>query len=189
MSGQEREMLPRDDRPEEACGVFGIYSREHEVARTTFFGLYALQHRGQESAGIATADGQRIVCHAAWAWSPRSSTSDDLRDADRATSRSATPATRRPARRGSATPSRCWSTARPGQIALAHNGNLVNAPELRAELEPARLDPFDTTTDTEVIARADRQRRGRRPGPTGRRASCRGCVGAYCLAIADQRRV
>src|SRR5512138_3652545 len=45
------------DRPREACGVFGIYAPGEDVARITYFGLYALQHRGQESAGIATADG------------------------------------------------------------------------------------------------------------------------------------
>ena len=52
------------DRPREACGVFGVYSHGHDVARIAFFGIYALQHRGQESAGIATADGERILVHA-----------------------------------------------------------------------------------------------------------------------------
>ena len=47
------------DRPKEACGVFGIYGPGEDVARLTFFGLYALQHRGQESAGIAVSDGIR----------------------------------------------------------------------------------------------------------------------------------
>src|SRR3954451_8339905 len=49
-----------DDKPHEECGVFGIYAPGEDVARLSFFGLYALQHRGQESAGIATADGQRL---------------------------------------------------------------------------------------------------------------------------------
>src|SRR5206468_8594096 len=49
-----------DDQMHEACGVFGIYGEGEDVARLTFFGLYALQHRGQESAGIATADGRGI---------------------------------------------------------------------------------------------------------------------------------
>ena len=49
-----------DDKPTEECGVFGIFAPEHDVARITFFGLYALQHRGQESAGIATSDGEHV---------------------------------------------------------------------------------------------------------------------------------
>src|SRR5437773_7084011 len=49
-----------DDRMHEACGVFGIYGPDEDVARLTFFGLYALQHRGQESAGIATSDGVQL---------------------------------------------------------------------------------------------------------------------------------
>ena len=51
------------DRPREACGVFGIYAPETDVARVSFFALYALQHRGQESAGIATSDGMSAALH------------------------------------------------------------------------------------------------------------------------------
>src|SRR4030042_1699977 len=49
----------------ESCGIFGVYAPNEEVARLAFFGLYALQHRGQESSGIATADGTKIRLHAA----------------------------------------------------------------------------------------------------------------------------
>ena len=52
-----------DDKPREECGLFGIYAPEQEVARTTYYGLYALQHRGQESAGIAVSDGRKIQQH------------------------------------------------------------------------------------------------------------------------------
>ncbi|MFN7245127.1 MAG: amidophosphoribosyltransferase, partial [Microcystis sp.] len=55
--------LNRIDKPEEACGVFGLYAPEEEVAKLTYFGLYALQHRGQESAGIATYDGETVHCY------------------------------------------------------------------------------------------------------------------------------
>ena len=51
------------DKPEEACGVFGIYAPGQDVAKLTYFGLYALQHRGQESAGIATFDGRELAEH------------------------------------------------------------------------------------------------------------------------------
>ena len=50
----------RSDKPEEACGVFGVYAPEEDVAKLTYFGLYALQHRGQESAGIATFEGNKL---------------------------------------------------------------------------------------------------------------------------------
>lgn len=50
----------RPDKPEEACGVFGIYAPGEDVAKLTYFGLYALQHRGQESAGIATFEGEQV---------------------------------------------------------------------------------------------------------------------------------
>ena len=55
----------RSDKPEEACGVFGVYAPEKalEVAKLTYFGLYALQHRGQESAGIATLKQGQVYCH------------------------------------------------------------------------------------------------------------------------------
>lgn len=51
------------DKPEEACGVFGVYAPGADVARLAYFGLYALQHRGQESAGIATFAGETVHCH------------------------------------------------------------------------------------------------------------------------------
>src|SRR5438105_11191152 len=56
--------MPIDsDSPKEECGVFGVYGRGEDVARITYFGLFALQHRGQESAGIAVSNGQRIDVH------------------------------------------------------------------------------------------------------------------------------
>ncbi len=57
------ELMTVPDRPHEACGVFGIYAPGADVARITFFALYALQHRGQESAGIATSDGRAAYLH------------------------------------------------------------------------------------------------------------------------------
>jgi amidophosphoribosyltransferase len=176
-------MLRLDDRPEEACGVFGIYSREHEVARTTFFGLYALQHRGQESAGIATADGRRIVCHARMGLVAQVFTEDDLREL---TGHIAVGHTRY-----STTGSSRVCNAQPllvdgpaGQIALAHNGNLVNAPQLREGLEGLGY-PFDTTTDSEAIAALIVNAEGATWADRIASVMPR-LVGAYSLAIATR---
>jgi amidophosphoribosyltransferase len=65
--------MPEDRPPREACGVFGVWAPGEDVAKLAYYGLYALQHRGQESAGIAVSDGSRILRR--WASSPRSSTS------------------------------------------------------------------------------------------------------------------
>src|ERR1700690_3113850 len=54
---------PADQPPRDACGVFGVWSPDEEVAKLTYYGLYSLQHRGQESAGIAVSDGSRIVVY------------------------------------------------------------------------------------------------------------------------------
>ncbi len=93
------------DRPHEACGVFGIYAPDTDVARMSFFALYALQHRGQESAGIATSDGISAAVH-----KDMGLVSQVFNEANlsrlKGTSPSGRPATRRPARRISATPSR-----------------------------------------------------------------------------------
>src|SRR5438105_15324584 len=58
----DRRMLDSES-PKEECGIFGVYGRGEDVARLSFFGLFALQHRGQESAGIAVADGRDIRVH------------------------------------------------------------------------------------------------------------------------------
>ena len=57
------DLLPGEKGPQDACGVFGVWAPGEEVAKLTYYGLYALQHRGQESAGIAASDGKRIIVY------------------------------------------------------------------------------------------------------------------------------
>ena len=140
-----------DSGPKEACGVFGIYAPGEEVARLTFYGLYALQHRGQESAGIATSDGSILHVRTGMGLVAQVFDEEDL---EFLPGHSAVGHTRY-----STTGSSVQCNAQPihvrgpgGELALAHNGNLVNADEIRRELE-AEGHTFDTGTDSEVIAK------------------------------------
>jgi len=134
----------------ESCGIFGVYAPGDEVARLAFFGIYALQHRGQESSGIATADGSRIRLHAAMGLVAQvfnEATLDQLRG-------SIAIGHNRYSTTGS---SRIFNvqpimvSGPSGDLALAHNGNIVNAEYLRKELED-RGYTFSTSSDSEVIA-------------------------------------
>jgi len=140
-----------EEAPSEECGVFGVYGRGEDVARITYFGLFALQHRGQESAGIATSDGNRIAMHRAMGLVSQVFGKDAL--ANLSPAHIAVGHTRY-STMGSSTkenaqPICCTSVA--GDIAVAHNGNLVNAHLLRAGLrrKGARL---ESTNDSEAIA-------------------------------------
>jgi amidophosphoribosyltransferase len=134
----------------ESCGIFGVYAPGEEVARLAFFGLFALQHRGQESSGIATSDGTKIRVHAAMGLVSQVFTEailDQLRGAiSIGHNRYSTTGS---SRRFNAQPILVPSPS--GEIALAHNGNIVNAEYLRKELEGKGY-AFSTTTDSEVIA-------------------------------------
>jgi amidophosphoribosyltransferase len=141
----------RPDHPEEACGVFGVYAPGEDVARLTYFGLHALQHRGQESAGIAVGDHETVTVTKNLGLVSRVFTESDL---DSLTGDVAIGHTRY-STTGSST---SWENAQPhlstiGRqvIALAHNGNLVNTHELREELKGRGI-RFRSTTDSEVIA-------------------------------------
>ncbi|HEY2161167.1 MAG TPA: amidophosphoribosyltransferase [Solirubrobacteraceae bacterium] len=138
------------DGPRDECGVFGIYAPDHDVARLAYFALFALQHRGQESAGIATAHrGGSIMA---------------IRDQglvaqvfDEHTLRSLVGDMAIGHVRYSTTGSSEWENAQPivrddrRTLALAHNGNLINAVELHAELRGREV-PFSSTSDSEIIA-------------------------------------
>src|SRR5881275_1661279 len=143
-------LIDHRDGPRDECGVFGIYAPEHDVARLSYFALFALQHRGQESAGIATA--------------PRAGSIMAIRDQglvsqvfNEHTLRSLLGDMALGHVRYSTTGSSEWENAQPivrddhRTLALAHNGNLINAVELHSELR-GRDVPFRSTSDSEIIA-------------------------------------
>ena len=140
-----------DDKPHEECGVFGYFAPGEDVARITFFGLYALQHRGQESAGIATTDGHTIHRRAHLGLVSQAFTENDLAflPGFAAIGHTRYSTTGQSSERN-AGPMLTESSS--GPIAVGHNGNIVNAFALRDELE-ARGEKFNTTTDSEVLAR------------------------------------
>ena len=140
-----------DDRPKEECGVLGLYSPEQDAARVAFFALFALQHRGQESAGIAVSDGQRVKMHKDIGLVPQVFDEAILAGLPGhfAVGHTRYSTTGRSVRRN-AQPIFCTSIV--GDIAVAHNGNLINAKELREQME-SEGETFDTTSDSEVLAR------------------------------------
>ncbi|MBM3956896.1 MAG: amidophosphoribosyltransferase [Gemmatimonadetes bacterium] len=139
-----------EDRAREACGVVGVYAPGEDVARIAYFGLFALQHRGQESAGIATTDGSRLSMHASMGLVAQVFDEATLR---RLTGRMAIGHTRYStmgaSRRRNAQP--IVVSGAIGQLAVGHNGNVINAGELRAELESWGCS-FTASSDSEVIA-------------------------------------
>ena len=152
--------LIQESKPREACGVFGIFGPGEDVSRLTYFGLFALQHRGQESAGIAVSDGREMTLYREMGLvfqvfdeETLSRLQGDLAIGHTRYSTSGTSSL------VNAQP--MVAEWRGGKIALAHNGNLVNALELRRELE-AEGTSFAASSDSEVmllmVAReADRQ--------------------------------
>jgi amidophosphoribosyltransferase len=137
------------DSPREACGVFGIYAPGEDVARLTFFALYALQHRGQESAGIATSDGRMAHIHKGMGLVAQVFNEENL-----------APLKGHLAighNRYSTTGASHLRNAQPylietylGPLGVAHNGNLVNAPRLRRELLQRGVG-LTSSSDSEVI--------------------------------------
>jgi amidophosphoribosyltransferase len=137
-----------EDYPKHYCGLFGIYDHPN-ASELTYYGLFALQHRGQESAGIVSCDGRQFRVHKGMGLVPQVFTGHVLRDL---TGHMAVGHTRY-----STTGSSHLRNAQPltvdcarGQIAIAHNGNLTNAARLREELE-TRGSIFQTTVDSEII--------------------------------------
>jgi amidophosphoribosyltransferase len=143
------------DGPRDECGVFGLYAPGHEVSRLSYFALYALQHRGQESAGIAAADrGGHIITRRELGLVNQVFTENDLRTLAGELAIGHV--------RYSTTGSNAWENSQPVQrsegtngsrreVALAHNGNLINALELHEELLERGVS-FSSTSDSEIIA-------------------------------------
>ena len=175
----------RPDKPEEACGVYAVLATEQPVANLTYFGLYALQHRGQESAGIAVFDGEsKVRLH------------KDMGLVSQVFDQ--TVLERMPGHlavghnRYSTTGSSKVCNAQPvvlntrlGALALAHNGNLVNAAELRHAIASAAPEAeFTSTTDSELIAFALQQAVNHGLGwDAAIREAASRCRGAFSLVI------
>jgi len=134
----------------ECCGIFGVYAPNEDVARLTFFALFALQHRGQESAGIATTDGKKLQVYAQMGLVSQVFDEDSL---SQLTGHIAIGHTRYSTRGSSRKINVQPIVVGRGvnTIAIAHNGNIVNAEHLREELSEQGY-TFRTSTDTEVIA-------------------------------------
>ena len=146
-----------DPGPRDACGVFGVWAPGEEVAKLTYFGLYALQHRGQESAGMAVSNGERIMVFKDMGLvsqvfdEPTLSSLNGFLAVGHC--------------RYSTTGASTWDNAQPtfrgtadGGLALAHNGNLTNTDELEAwlatsvaESDVPRKDRMDSTSDTALV--------------------------------------
>ena len=141
---------PRDDYPREACGVVGIYSEGEDVARHAFFGLYALQHRGQESAGIASSTGDGINVKVSMGLVGQAFQEEDIAQLP---GHIAIGHTRYSTTGGSVIDNAqpICSVSAAVNLALAHNGNVINAAELKEELAPWGLE-FHGSNDSEIIA-------------------------------------
>ncbi len=143
------------DGPRDECGVFGLYAPGHEVSRLSYFALYALQHRGQESAGIAAADrGGHIITRRELGLVNQVFSENDLSTLAGELAIGHV--------RYSTTGSNAWENSQPVQrsvgtrgsqreVALAHNGNLINAVQLHNELLEQGV-TFSSTSDSEIIA-------------------------------------
>jgi amidophosphoribosyltransferase len=177
-----------DDVPKDACGVFGVWAPDEDVAKLAYYGLYALQHRGQEAAGIAVSDFSNVIVY------------KDLglvaQVFDESTLNSLTGALAIGHTRYSTTGSCTYENAQPsfrqihggkGSIALGHNGNLTNTYELSRDLVTTK-DEMGATTDSDLITSllaAD-------PDTSLEEAACQVLPrlrGAFSLVFMDERTI
>jgi amidophosphoribosyltransferase len=177
---------PDGDTLHEECGVFGIVAPGEDVARITYFALYALQHRGQESAGISTFDGTTMHAHHGMG---RVAQAFDEQSLGRLVGDMAVGHTRY-STAGSNRENNCGpiiAQSDLGPIAVAHNGNLTNALALRDEME-AQGEEFVSTTDSEVLARVIALAPGATIVDRIRHAMGR-MIGAFSLAVLAEGRL
>jgi amidophosphoribosyltransferase len=168
-------------RPGEACGVFGVYAPGEDNARLVYFGLFALQHRGQESAGIAVADGEMVTVVKDLGLVAQVFDEPTLATLEGDVAIGHT--------RYSTTGSSVWHNSQPSYrqvgdngIALAHNGNLTNTPQLAADV--GRL---YASSDSDLMTEAIAVAMGRGADlPTAIFDTVTRFEGAFCLAIMDR---
>jgi len=189
--------VPDDPPPREACGVFGVWAPGEEVAKLAYYGLFALQHRGQESAGIAVSDGSRIMVHKEMGLVAQ------VFDEPALTALRGHIAVAHC--RYSTTGASVWANAQPTfrstpttSLALGHNGNLINTRELAALLGDAGLGRggIAATSDTDVLTAlfvSDQARAAGADGsgePAGVEAAAAAVLplakGAYSLVFMDE---
>jgi amidophosphoribosyltransferase len=150
---EEAQLVQDDPGPKDACGVFGVWAPDEDVAKLTYYGLYALQHRGQEAAGMAVADGNSIVVYKELGLVAQVFDEMTLESLKGHIAIGHT--------RYSTTGACTWENAQPsfrarrtgGGVALGHNGNLVNTPEL-ARLVADLVDlpaGVASTTDSDLV--------------------------------------
>ena len=181
-----------EDRPRDACGVFGVWAPGEDVAKLAYFGLYALQHRGQESAGIAVSDGQRIVVHKEMGLVAQ------VFDEPALTTLRGHIAVGHC--RYSTTGASVWANAQPTfrstpatSLALGHNGNLINTRELAGLLEgPGHGSAgIAATSDTDVLTAlfvSDRYGAGQAGGVEAAATAVLPLArGAYSLVFMDEQ--
>ncbi len=143
---------PDDKQPQDACGVFGVWAPGEQVGKLTYFGIYALQHRGQEAAGIAVSDGSSLVVYKDLGLVSQVFDESTLNTLQGHIAIGHT--------RYSTTGSTTWENAQPSfrttpagtGLALGHNGNLVNTAQLAAEARHAGIrSDMGATTDSELL--------------------------------------
>ena len=176
------------DHPHEECGVFGVYDPQGDCARTAYYGLYALQHRGQEACGIAAINDRDLSFHKDVGLVGDVFTEDILSELGGTMAVGHVRyATAGGGRRENAQPLTLKYVK--GTLAVAHNGNLVNTAELRTMFEYQGA-IFQTTTDSELIAYAIAQERLR--CPSAEEAVCqamKGLRGAWSLIVMSARKL